>query len=122
MSSTLAERLRVALALFLVGCGSPAGTESHHISANYDRACASVADCVPVFEGTVGCCGLSLTCPNTAIRADALAKYMSDAESASKCDIQPPCPPGGMCTSGRVVCQAGTCSLESPPPDAAATE
>jgi hypothetical protein len=117
----LTAKLRVALALFLVGCGSTAGTESHHISANYDRACASVADCVPVFEGTVGCCGLSLTCPNTAIRADALAKYMSDAERASKCDIQPPCPSGPMCASGRIVCQAGACALEVPS-DAATTE
>jgi hypothetical protein len=121
MSSTLAKRLRIALALFVVGCGSTADGESHHVSANYDRKCASVADCVPVFEGTVGCCGLALTCPNTAIRADALAQYMSAAERASKCAVQPPCPSGGMCTSGRIVCQAGTCALEVPS-DAATTE
>jgi hypothetical protein len=104
--------------LTLAGCGSAAAPSNHLIEGkNYDRSCASVADCMPVLEGTLGCCGLALTCPNTAISVDALAKYTSDVERVTKCEGQSTCPARGganPCT-GRVTCQSGTCALESPP-------
>ena len=121
MRSSLAARLCAALALTLAGCGG-AAPSNHLIEAkNYDRSCASVADCSPVFEGTLGCCGLALTCPNTAISVNALAKYTSDVDRATKCEALSTCPARGgpnPCT-GRVTCQSGTCALEMPSFDAA---
>lgn len=70
-------------------CGS--SSPSHVLAAkNYDRKCTTVADCVPIFEGTVGCCGPG--CPNTAISAASLPKFMSDLEMASHCDVHPRAP------------------------------
>ena len=96
----------------LAGCGS---SVDHTVSAkNYDRSCADVVDCFAIYEGQLGCCGLSVTCPNTAISTDALARYMSDAARASMCSVQPPCPSGGGCTGGRVACTSGVCALLFP--------
>jgi hypothetical protein len=95
---------------------------------NYDRTCASVADCIPVYEGHVGCCGEG-ACPNTAIAQSALAKYMVDLGRAATCGgVQPPCPvidsmrPGGGCQGGRVACDSGICMLKMLPSDAATDE
>ncbi|SRR5260221_13671119 len=101
-------------------CGSDASKGS--IAAkNYDRKCTSVADCFPVYEGPVGCCGGA--CPNTAIRQDALTKYMSDFDRAvtSVCHgLIPPCPAGPICDQemGRVTCDNAVCQLEGPSADA----
>ena len=84
-----------------------------------DVTCVDVIDCVPVYEGLVGCCGLDVTCPNTAIRADQLPKYMSDADQASKCDVEPPCPSGAQCSGGRIACTNGVCALLEPTTDGA---
>ncbi|HTA19009.1 MAG TPA: hypothetical protein VK989_06935 [Polyangia bacterium] len=101
------------LTLFMfTSCG---GADSHTLSANnYVRTCVDVIDCVPVYEGPVGCCGLAVTCPNAAIRSDQLPKYMSDADQASKCDVEPPCVPSPMCVGGRVACTNGACALLEP--------
>jgi|SRR5450432_3197374 len=119
MSSILAAHLCAALALTLAGCGGTAATPPNHLieAKNYDRACASVAECAPVLEGTLGCCGLALTCPNTAISVNALAKYTSDVDRATKCEGMSTCPGRGGANPcmGRVTCQSGTCALESPP-------
>jgi len=92
---------------------------------NYDRRCTSVADCFPVYEGLVGCCGGS--CPNTAIRQDALTKYMSDVDrvSAASCNgVRPPCGINPFCDRqpGRVACNRGICQLEAASADAASDE
>jgi hypothetical protein len=116
-------RLVFALTLTLVGCG-PDEPVNHVIAAtNYDRRCASVADCRPITEGTAGCCGFAIICPNAAIALKAIPRYASDVQSATTCAVQPPCPAidGIMCT-GRITCTAGLCGLGSPPPDASATE
>jgi hypothetical protein len=94
---------------------------------NYDRKCASVADCVPVYEGHVGCCGGG-DCPNTAIAQVVLAKYTAALALAATCGgVPPPCPditrPGGnACQAGRVACENGVCILATPPNDAATDE
>jgi hypothetical protein len=111
-----ARGLVLSLLLF-AACGRG---NNHTLSAsNYVRTCVEAIDCVPVYEGTVGCCGLGPTCPNTAIRADELPRYMSDADEASKCDVQPPCLPGGAC-AGRIACTNGVCVLLEPETDGAA--
>jgi hypothetical protein len=116
MGATLAG-LAAVLVLTLAGCGGAAPSNHLIEGKNYDRSCASVADCMPVLEGTLGCCGLALTCPNTAISVDALAKYTSDVDRATKCEGQSTCPGRGGANPcmGRVTCQSGTCALESPP-------
>ena len=69
-------------------CG--AGTPSHYVDTKgYSLSCTSVADCFAVYVGPVGCCGGG--CPNTAIRAVDLQKYMSAFDQAMKCSVQPPC-------------------------------
>jgi len=98
--------------LLLAACGD---STNHTLAAkNYVRTCVDVIDCVPVYEGPVGCCGLAVTCPNTAIRADQLPKYMSDANQAAKCEVEPPCPETTRCLDGRVACSNGTCALLEP--------
>ena len=91
---------------------------------SYDRTCASVVDCVAVYEGHVGCCGGG--CPNSAIAEVALAKYTGDFDRAASCGgVQPPCPqidstrPGSACPDGRVGCDNGVCTLLMAPSDAA---
>ena len=82
-----ARNLVGALVLSFVAvapCGSsspPSGT-TEIAAKNYPHTCASVADCFPVYEGPVGCCGGG--CANAAIRADALPKYMSDVNTATR--------------------------------------
>jgi hypothetical protein len=117
VATMVVRGLALSLLLF-AACGS---SPDHTLSAkNYVRTCVDVIDCVPVYEGTVGCCGISTTCPNTAIRADQLPKYMSDADGASKCDVQPPCLGGRACAGGRIACANGVCELLEPPTDGAA--
>ena len=109
----------LALSLFLVAACD--GSVNHTLSAtSYVRTCVDVIDCVPVYVGPVGCCGIGITCPNTAIRADQLPRYMSDADAAGKCSVQPPCPGGLMCPDGRVACTNGVCEILQPDSDGAA--
>jgi hypothetical protein len=116
----------VATAITACGASSPPGSVA---AKNYDRKCASVADCIPVYEGHVGCCGGG-DCPNTAIAQVALSKYTMDLSLAASCGGgRPPCPhiggtsPGGnACQDGRVACDNGICILAMPPSDAAQDE
>ena len=116
MNARWSWRHLLLVSLLAAGCGSDS---SHDVSAkSYARTCASVADCFAVYEGPVGCCG---SCPNTAIRQDAAAAYMSnfDAAVAATCKgLQPPCA-FQRCPDGRVDCIAGVCQLEMPAADAA---
>jgi hypothetical protein len=111
----------VVLALWLAGCSGAAAPPNHDIRAkNYDRKCATVADCLPIIEGTAGCCGFGIACPNTAINRGALETYVSDVQSATTCAAPPQCPnpgPQGPC-SGRIACTAGLCALEPTTADA----
>jgi len=111
-------RFGLAAALILgASCAS-----KHAVTAkSYARNCATVADCVAVYEGPIGCCGGG--CPNAAIRADALADYTSDVFAAAPtCNPPPPCAAPLPCDTGRVACVAAVCTLEAPAPDANATD
>jgi hypothetical protein len=110
-------RRRWAAALLLVvlaaACGSSAPTGSISASS-YDRRCTTVADCFPVYEGVVGCCGVG--CPNTAVRQDQATQYMSDVnrlEAASCMKQATPCPQP-LCDGDRLQCASGVCQLEAP--------
>jgi hypothetical protein len=121
---------RAALLLFafaIVAC-APDPPPSSIAAKNYERKCASVADCVPVYEGHIGCCGGG-ECPNTAIAQVALATYTADAARAATCaGGQPPCTgvdvtrPGDGCQGGRIACDNGICTLKMLPSDAATDE
>jgi len=113
-----------ALALSLAGCGGAAPPPNHDIRAkNYDRKCATVADCLAIIEGTAGCCGFGIACPNAVISQSALAQYVSDVERATACDVPPPClSPAPETCSGRIACAAGSCALDVTPADAATSD
>jgi hypothetical protein len=105
---------RCELGPWAVGTDGAAASERSVSAADYARACASVADCKPVYEGQLGCC--DLPCPNTAIRQDAFPQYEKDVGArAPLCVPTPPCTPPEACTAGRVACTNGTCELLLPP-------
>jgi len=113
------------VATAITACGASSRPTSV-AAKNYDRKCGSVADCVPVYEGPVGCCGVS-GCPNTAISQVALAKYTFDFSRATNCGGMQACPNGtrlggNACQDGRVACDNGVCILAMPPSDAAIDE
>jgi hypothetical protein len=113
--------LLVATAIAACSASSPPSSVA---AKNYDRRCASLADCVAVYEGQVGCCGGG-GCPNTAIAQVALAKYNVDLARAGTCSgVQPPCPNRlpVACQDGRVACDNGVCTLAVVPSDAATDE
>ncbi len=118
--------MRAIVFVMLLGASTAAAgcdSGSSSISAkSYPRNCATAADCFPVFEGVVPCCGGG--CPNTAIRQDAAAAFMTVSEAARETSchgVQPPCPAGPICVSP-VTCDKGVCGLASPSADAAGQE
>ncbi|HSZ81229.1 MAG TPA: hypothetical protein VLA14_03055 [Polyangia bacterium] len=88
---------------------------SHAVAAkDYPQSCADVIDCAPITEGVIGCCGLE-ACPNAAIRADAVARYMSDLDARTPhCIPAPPCLALPPCAGGRIACTNGVCELLEP--------
>lgn len=112
----------VATAITACGASSPPTSVA---AKHYDRTCLSVADCVAVYEGPVGCCD-GPGCPNTAISQVAHSKYTIDYSRATNCA----CPGGaaghnggiGGCPDGRVACDNGICMLATLPGDAATDE
>jgi hypothetical protein len=99
----------------VVGCGSPSTPAKPISLASYDRTCATVDDCAPVFFDEDTCCRSG--CPNTAIRASEVARLDKDV-STGMCAGSPPCKRPFMCAGGRIQCVQGLCTLETP--DAAA--
>jgi hypothetical protein len=116
---TVLARWGALLGLCLAAaCGS--GTPSHDAAApsrtvdtkGYSLSCTSVADCFAVYTGAIGCCGAG--CPNTAIRAVDLQKYMSTLAQVPSCTIQPPCVSLDPNCDGRLSCNAGVCEFDLP--------
>jgi hypothetical protein len=86
------------------------GSQNRIISADdYPQDCETVDDCMAVYSGTLGCCGGA--CPNSVIRADALAAYTKSLEAHTpECLLRPPCLPPTPCT-GRIACENNRCML-----------
>ena len=93
-----------------VACGG--GSADHSIdTSHYSRVCVGDADCVAVYQGTVGCCGGG--CPNTAIAATDYDAYAAAlAAQVPVCNPAPPCAdPTGTCGDKSALCVGGMCTL-----------
>ena len=106
----------------VLGCGSSASSSSHAIAVSVqDRSCSSDADCVPVYEGALGCCGGG--CPNSAINKTAYPDYEADVASR-----EPVCVPAlpcvflsnDVCKAG-AACRDGLCQFASQAADSSPT-
>jgi hypothetical protein len=109
--------LALGLAASPLACGS---ADNHTVMASaYVRNCMSDPDCVPIFEGTLTCCGAG--CPNTAINVKDETHYETDvAVRTPRCSVQPPCPlTNAQVCGSQARCIAGFCQL-SDATDAAA--
>ena len=110
--------------LIAAACNSSSGPpRSPSISVTrYDQGCATIADCVFVYDGPANCCGVG--CANATIAQRALAQYTSDlasAESAACAGTSGVCSMGGPTGSvvicrgpGRLDCLAGVCVFVMP--------
>jgi hypothetical protein len=125
----------LGVSLLLAACAGADGPQAGTISTkDYDLSCTSVADCVPVSEGMLGCC--QVTCPNAAVPKAVLAKYDADLKRIMACPpnvmcggTPPGCPAPGTCNGppfcaggGRITCDNGACALATPSADAATSE
>jgi hypothetical protein len=103
------KRILIVIVAAVGGCGS----SNHSISAaEFQRSCSADSDCVPVYEGTLGCCGGA--CPNSAINQMSQAAYESAMSSRTPtCTTVLPCPffSSVTCKSG-ATCANGTCAFE----------
>jgi hypothetical protein len=108
----------------LVACGGGSNAGHSVAAKDYDRACEDVAECFPVFEGALSCCSTQ-ACPNTAIREDKVATYMSDVDARRPMCASPvtpgTCRSQTACSAGRVECASGVCTLVFPS-DGSATD
>src|SRR5256885_6776255 len=104
----------------VLGCSTSPSTSLHTVAVSAsDQACSSDSDCVPVFEGTVGCCG---GCANAAINKAAYPGYQAAiAASVPICDPAPPCAflSDAICKAG-AICRGGMCAFSSLTADASA--
>jgi len=97
------------------GCNSGG---NHSIAASeFQQSCSVDSDCVPVYEGTLGCCG---ACANAAVNQVGYTAYQKAAsDRRPTCNVQPPCPAftDVLCKAG-AICSNGTCAFEHVEPDA----
>jgi len=112
-----------ALWLLLAAGGCGGGGTTHSIAASeFQVSCSIDADCVSVYEGTIGCCGGG--CPNAAINKASTTAY--DAALASRtpqCSPAPPCADFArpICPTA-AICDNGTCAYAQLGADAAASD
>ena len=110
------QSFRGALLLLtsILGCDA-----SHTVAVSpSQRVCSTDSDCVPVYEGTLGCCGPG--CANAAINKTSYAGYQATiASRAPTCTPPPPCAglSDQLCKAG-AVCRNGTCEFASLTADA----
>jgi hypothetical protein len=105
------RKLLLLMAL-LAGCGSSTTTHTVAISAS-GKSCTTDSDCVPAFEGPVGCCGPD--CPNSAINMASYAAYQADLARANPmCYPPPPCVAlNDIVCRASAVCRNGTCEFST---------
>jgi hypothetical protein len=98
-----------------VGCGSGSSAGGNSINAaEFGRSCLAASECVPVYSGTLGCCGSG--CPNAAINASSYSLYEADVTaSLPACDNGSlPCPELDATGCGvDVACTYGVCEITS---------
>jgi len=119
--------MKVAYLVGLVWLAGLAGacnsTDSRSVSAcEFNRSCTVDSDCVPVYEGTLGCCGPG--CSNSAINTASYGAYQSAvAGREPTCSTAFPCAQltDAICRSG-AVCAGGTCQLKEIPADASSPD
>src|SRR6478752_6318231 len=89
--------------------GSCHSDGNHRIAASeFQQSCTVASDCVPVYEGTLSCCGGS--CPNAAVNQVGYSAYESARESRTPtCNPQPPCPATDVACIAGATCSNGTC-------------
>lgn len=108
-----------ALSLVLMIGGGCTSAVPHSISTSeFQRSCSVDADCVPVYEGTLTCCGLG-ECPNAAINQSSFTAYKSTAAARKPTCDGVPCLAITILCKSAAVCTGGTCAFEHPGTDAA---
>ena len=124
-SHGVARRLRLhwafkhALILVLMVGGGCTSAVAHSISTSeFQRSCSVDSDCVPVYEGTLTCCGLG-ECPNAAINQLSYTAYKSTAASRKPTCNGVPCLAITIICKSAAICTGGTCAFEQPGIDAA---
>jgi hypothetical protein len=109
---------RLSLAIFLCGCG---GGEVHAIIVSaYSQTCSKDSDCVPVYQGTLGCCGPG--CANAAINQSSYVDYLSDVSAREPaCYGEDPCALlDDVVCKASAACRGGVCEFVAATADAAA--
>jgi hypothetical protein len=102
------------LAAAIGGCHSSGSLtdENRSITASeFQQSCTVASDCVPVYEGTLSCCGGS--CPNAAVNQVGHDAYeVALASRTPVCNPEPPCAAltDVICQSG-AICENGTCKF-----------
>ena len=99
-----------ALVFVLFGCDA-----SHTVSAtDYNLSCVTASDCLPIYQGALGCCGFITTCPNAAINRADSAKYMNDVMTRTpSCSPPRPCGSVTNCGTPPAECPNSLCVLPS---------
>jgi hypothetical protein len=111
--------LKHALILVLMVGGGCTSAVAHSISTSeFQRSCSVDSDCVPVYEGTLTCCGLG-ECPNAAINQLSYTAYKSSAASRKPTCDGVPCLAITITCKSAAICTGGTCAFEQPGIDAA---
>jgi hypothetical protein len=116
MSPSMRSRCLISLALVgsLLACsgasdgGGGGGTGGTITASSYDQSCQADTDCVPIFAGTVTCCG---GCPNAAINASDESKYENDLTADHPNVCNGACP-AIACAPVTAICTAGQCTLK----------
>jgi len=102
------------LAAAIGGCHSQlsgGSGENHSIAASeFQQSCTVDSDCVPVFQGTLSCCGGS--CPNAAVNQVGYSAYESAvAIRTPTCNPEPPCAVTDVFCKSAAICAGGTCAF-----------
>jgi len=111
-----------ALIIWLAGVGGCSSGDHSVFASEFQRGCSVASDCVPIYEGALGCCGGA--CPNAAINQASYAAYESAvAKRTPKCSPEPPCVfiPDDVCMAG-AICAGGTCAFVQLGADAASPD
>ena len=103
----------LALCLGCSGSSSDGSGDRTISTAKYERACSVDADCAPVYEGSIGCCGGG--CANAAINVASRALYLQDLEArVPVCNPAPPCAPlNDQVCGASATCQSHVCTFVS---------